>query len=65
MSTLDDVRMIAFEVYTTRLALAEQSAERNNLIVEAHLEGHSLRCIADAADVSHQTVANILASHNE
>jgi hypothetical protein len=65
MSTLDDVRMIAFEIYTTRLALAEQSAERNNLIVEAHSEGHSLRSIAEAADVSHQTIANILAAHNE
>lgn len=39
----------------------EAVAFRNAAILAAHEAGHSLRTIAEAAGVSHQTVKNLLA----
>lgn len=38
----------------------EALARRNDAIIAAHQAGHSLRVIAHAADVSHQTVKHIV-----
>jgi hypothetical protein len=40
---------------------ADAIAERDRLIEQARGEGHTLRAVADAAGVSHQTVVNIIA----
>lgn len=38
----------------------ESTASRDELIVEAHKDGHSLRTIAEAAGLSHTAIAKIV-----
>jgi len=55
MTTLDDLRELRDEAARADRAYREALAQ-------ARAEGHSLRAIADAVGVSHQTVANLIAT---
>lgn len=50
----------AEELMDTEFLAADLRRRRDAAIIEARAQGNSLRTIADAAMVSHQTVANII-----
>lgn len=52
----------AEELMDTEFLAADLRRRRDAAIIEARKQGNSLRTIADAAMVSHQTVANIIAA---
>ena len=52
----------AEELMDTEFLAADLRRRRDAAIIEARAQGNSLRTIADAAMVSHQTVANIISA---
>lgn len=59
-STIDDLRKIADDLMDAEFAISELRRKRDAMIVQAAMDGASLRTIGDIALVSHQTIKNIL-----
>ena len=59
---IGEVANAAEDVEDIEFRLADARRYRDQKIREARAEGASLRAIAEAAMVSHQTVANIIAA---
>jgi len=65
MTIRDELAKAAAFVASAESVLDAAKRERDALIITANIGGLSLRTISEFAGVSHQTVANILAAHNE
>ncbi len=62
MSTVERLVSSAARIVDAREALEAAMSERDAMIRVARADGLSLRSIATIAGVSHQTVANVVAS---